>query len=92
MDLRTAIHSWLQIRIVSEARPEDDAAKKTYDFFTEIVTQDFGVSQLTILPLGEDDHTIQLTYQVNGEDAKMSFDREQTEKLLEDINANPKYQ
>ena len=92
MDLRTAIHSWLQIRIVSEARPEDDAAKKTFDFFGEIVSQDFGVTDLTVVPYSEEDDSIQLTYKVNGEASSISFDREMTEKLLLDIEANPKYQ
>jgi hypothetical protein len=92
MDLRTAIHSWLQIRIVSEARPEDDAAKKTFTFFEEIVSQDFGVTDLTILPYSDADHSIQLSYKVNGEPASVSFDREMTEKLLQDIEENPKYQ
>ncbi|MEY4480590.1 MAG: hypothetical protein RLZZ267_1268 [Bacillota bacterium] len=92
MDLRTAIHSWLQIRIVSEARPEDDAAKKTFTFFEEIVSQDFGVTDLTIMPYSDEDHSIELTYKVNGEHATISFDREMTVKLLQDIEENPKYQ
>ena len=92
MDLRTAIHSWLQIRIVSEARPEDEAAKKTFTFFEEIVSQDFGVTEIMVVPYSDEDHSIQLTYKVNGEASSISFDREMTVKLLQDIEENPKYQ
>lgn len=92
MDLRTAIHSWIQIRIVSDARPEDDAAKKTFDFFDEIIHQDFGVTEIEVMPYSDEEDSIEIHYVANGEAAKISFDREMTEKLLLDIEANPKYQ
>jgi hypothetical protein len=92
MDLRTALHSWLQIRIVAQARPDDDAATKTFAFFSEIVEQDFGVTQLEVLPVAEEDEEITLTYTAHGEASTITFDREMTEKLLLDIEANPKYQ
>lgn len=92
MDVKTAVDSWLQIRYVAQARPDDAAAKKTYDFFETILTEDFGVSELTVRAYGDEDAYITVDYVVAGEKASMTFDRERIEQLLSDIEANPKYQ
>jgi hypothetical protein len=92
MDLHSAIQYWLQIRLVSEARTTDEAAKKTYDFFQEIVSQDFGVSNLVVDPYGQEDETIRVRFVVKDKQETLTFDREMIEKLLQDIEANPKYQ
>lgn len=92
MDIKTAVDSWLQIRYVAQARPDDEAAQKTFAFFETILTEDFGVADLTVRPFGEEEDVITVDYVVAGEKASMTFDRERIEKLLADIEANPKYQ
>ncbi len=89
MKLEDSLFNWLQIRLVAEARPEDQAAKETVRFFEEILTEDHGVSELAI---GAQDTTmIHVRYTVNGKTKMQMFGREQAEQLLSDIDANPKY-
>ncbi|OCT17124.1 hypothetical protein A8709_24375 [Paenibacillus pectinilyticus] len=90
MKLGDAFFNWLQMHIVSEARPEDEAAKETLDFFALILREDHGVSNLTILP-ESDDMKIWIGYEHEGEYHRHHFDRESAEKLLDDINSNPIY-
>ena len=92
MDIKTAIDSWLQIRYVAQARPNDEAAKKTYDFFQTILTEDFGVTELSVRPYEEEEAYLTVDYVVAGEKASLTLDRERIEQLLADIEANPKYQ
>ena len=90
MKLGDAFFNWLQMHIVSQARPDDEAAKETLDFFALILREDHGVHNLTILP--EEDHTrIWFGYEQAGEYHRHCFDRESAEKLLDDINSNPIY-
>lgn len=90
MKLGDAFFNWMQMHIVSQARPEDEAAKETLDFFALILREDHGVSKLEILP--EIDETkIWIGYEQEGEYHKHCFDRESAEKLLDDINSNPIY-
>ena len=92
MDIKTAVDSWLQIRYVAQARPEDEAAKKTLTFFESILSEDFSVADLTVRAYGDEDDVITVDYVVAGEKTSLTFDRERIEQLLADIEANPKYQ
>jgi len=90
MKLQDALFNWLQMQIVSEARPEDEAARETRDFFAVILKEDHLVSDFHILEQDQSP-TIQIAYEYEGISKIQRFDREAAEKLLEDINANPKY-
>lgn len=90
MKLGDAFFNWLQMHIVSQARPDDEAAKETLDFFALILREDHGVSKLTILP-ENDQAKIWIGYEHEGEYHRHCFDRESAEKLLDDINSNPIY-
>ncbi|OAS13663.1 hypothetical protein [Paenibacillus oryzisoli] len=90
MKLGDAFFNWLQMHIVSQARPEDEAAKDTLDFFALILVEDHGVSNLEVLPI-DDPMKIWIGYDHEGEYHKHCFDRESAEKLLDDINSNPIY-
>jgi len=89
LKLDDALFNWLQIKTVADARPDDNAAKETADFFYTILTEDHQVSQLRVDTIGAD--MLQIVYEVSGETRKKSFDRQMTEQLLHDINENPKY-
>jgi len=89
MKLDDALFNWLQIKTVADARPNDNAAKETADFFYTILTEDHQVSQLHVDPISTD--MLQIVYEINGETRKKTFDRQLTEQLLHDINENPKY-
>lgn len=90
MKLQDAFFNWLQMHIVQQARPDDEAAKETLDFFALILREDHGVSQLEIVDEA-DRMKIHIAYRQDGIQHKQSFDREAAEKLLDDINSNPIY-
>jgi hypothetical protein len=89
MVLQDALFNWLQMKIVSDARPEDGAAKETLDFFGIILSEDHHLSDIEAGVEAGDKLYIQ--YVVDGESKKQTFDRERAEQLLTDINSNPKY-
>nr|WP_240343821.1 hypothetical protein [Paenibacillus sp. SYP-B3998] len=78
------------MHIVLEARPDDEAARETRDFFTVILQEDHLISNFHIID-EEDSIAIQIAYEQEGVSKVQQFDRESAEKLLEDINSNPKY-
>lgn len=88
MNLQDALFNWLQISIVAEARPEDRAAGETRDFFEVILREDH---QLTGFSYSADESFYRIQYETAGEQRTQRFDREAAEKLLEDIQSNPKY-
>jgi hypothetical protein len=89
MVLQDALFNWLQMKIVSDARPDDGAAKETLDFFGIILTEDHLLSEVVVGNENEDKLYIQFVQA--GESKKQLFDRERAEQLLTDINSNPKY-
>lgn len=89
MNLRDAIFNWLQIKIVSEARPEDQAAKETLRFFSTILEEDHKLERWEVIDT--DDTWICVEYELGQQSKTEKFDRELTEQLLHDINSNPKY-
>ncbi|OGX68423.1 MAG: hypothetical protein A2189_04045 [Paenibacillus sp. RIFOXYA1_FULL_44_5] len=89
MKLQDTLFNWLQMKIVSEARPEDQAAKDTMDFFAEILLEDHKISAIPLIEM--DDRMVHLYFSIEGQDKEEVFFRESVEQLLTDINSNPKY-
>lgn len=89
MRLEDALFNWLQIKIVEEHRPFDHAAKETASFFEEILREDHALESFAISLV--DETMYHLTYAVDGKKKVQLFDRETAERLLADINSNPKY-
>lgn len=89
MELRDALFYWLQMKVVCEARPQDQAAKDTLSFFDQILTEDHSLSEYSISLADETGY--QVVAEVNGETKTYRYDRELTDQLLADIAANPKY-
>jgi len=89
MTLHDALFNWLQMKIVCTARPDDRAARDTLDFFEQILREDHRLTAFDVAE--EDDAAIHVQYTVSGKENWQRFDRELAEKLLEDINSNPKY-
>ena len=90
MKWEDALFNWLQIKLVSEARPFDDAAKKTVEFFEQILREDHGITDFAIDH--KDDTMIHVRYVKEGKVKKQFFDRTAAEKLLSDIESDWKYQ
>jgi hypothetical protein len=89
LTLQDALFNWVQMAIVAEARPEDQAARDTRDFFEQILREDHGLTAFHIEQ--KDDTMLSIRYEHEGKSKKQMFDRETTEKLLDDIRSNPKY-
>ncbi|MOA19209.1 hypothetical protein D3C78_1395740 [compost metagenome] len=89
MKLEAALFNWLQIKLVSDARPDDGAAEETALFFEQILIEDHGLSNFAIA--NTDQTMIHVKYEKDGHVKLQLFPREQAEQLLADIEANPKY-
>ncbi|MCE5167811.1 hypothetical protein LQV63_00565 [Paenibacillus profundus] len=90
MKLQVALFNWLQIHIVSEARPDDHAAKETLHFFADILREDHKLTSFEAsLDVEQEQYVI--TYRCDGELHKQQVEREEAERLWTDIECNPKY-
>jgi hypothetical protein len=84
-----AIFNWLQIKLVADGRPHDLAAQDTERFFWEMLTEDHHISHLEITKT--DDTMIHIAYTQAEKTKKLFYDREHAEQLLNEINAEPRY-
>lgn len=89
MRLEDALFNWLQIKLVADARQEDQAARDTLVFFEEILREDHGLVSFGIERT--DETMIYVRYEKDGRTLLQMYPREAGEQLLFDINANPKY-
>ncbi|RKN86925.1 hypothetical protein [Paenibacillus ginsengarvi] len=89
MKLQDALFNWLQIRLVADARQDDNAAKETESFFAEILRDDHKLEDVRIAAI--DETMVHVRYEQEGKTKLQMFDREHAEQLLSDIAANPKY-
>jgi hypothetical protein len=89
LTLQDALFNWVQMAIVAEARPDDQAAKDTRDFFGQILQEDHGLAAFHIEQ--KDETMLYIRYEQEGKSKSQMFDRESSEKLLDDIRSNPKY-
>ncbi|CAM4144220.1 hypothetical protein L1N85_12970 [Paenibacillus alkaliterrae] len=89
MKLEDALFNWLQIRLVADARPDDNAAMDTVNFFAEILSEDHGLTHFEISKI--DDSMVHVRYDKEGRSKLQLYPREAAEQLLSDIESNPKY-
>lgn len=88
MKLNDAIFNWLQIKVVAEARPTDQAAQDTFQFFTTLLEEDHGIQKIDVV---KDDMLYRVTYWVSEEQKSQIFDGEAVDFLLESITNEPKF-
>ena len=88
MKLDVAVNNWLQISVVYEARPNDRSAKETADFFLMILEEDHGLKNIRY---ERDSFDYTVFFEKDGEEQQLKFGRPMIEKLLEEIEAEPKY-
>jgi hypothetical protein len=89
MKLEDALFNWLQIKLVADARQDDQAALDTLVFFEQILTEDHSLSSFVITKI--DDTMIHVKYEKDGRSKLQFYPREACEQLLTDIESNPKY-
>lgn len=88
MKLNDALFNWLQIKVVAEARPDDQAAQETYQFFTSLIHEDH---QIKIEEIEKDETMYRLIYFLEGKKKTQMFDREAVDVLLDNIENEPKF-
>ncbi|HET7629542.1 MAG TPA: hypothetical protein VFK44_14310 [Bacillales bacterium] len=88
MKLEEALYNWLSIKIVSDARPDDQAAADTHRFFREILEQDHGVDGLEVT-VADDEYRVH--YQIGGVESERCYPARTAQSLLRSIEAEPRY-
>ncbi|MFT9847998.1 hypothetical protein [Aneurinibacillus sp. REN35] len=83
-----ALFDYLQIKIVSDARPEDSAAKKTSEFFYSILEEDFKLEDVEFV---KDETMYRVKYTADGKTKTQFYDIDALEQLLSAIEAEPRY-
>ncbi|WML43568.1 hypothetical protein [Neobacillus sp. PS3-40] len=84
--LQDALYNWLTIKIVSNARPDDSAARETTELFEEILLSKFGATDLKIT---KDKTLYRVSYKHEGEVKENRFPIVLADFTLEQINENP---
>lgn len=88
MQLQDALYNWLSIKIVAEARPKDEAAQDTCEFFEEILTEDHGVERKTVT---QQEHMYTVHYWIKGSEESKQFPIQLIDALLRSIETEPRY-
>jgi hypothetical protein len=84
--LQDALYNWLTIKVVADARPDDQAAWETERLFAEILKNDF---QVTNLHITKDEAMYLITYEKDEQQKTTRFPVELIEAMLEQINSEP---
>lgn len=84
--VQDSLYNWLTIKIVSDARPADAAARDTKELFEDILYSDHGLSNIEIT---KDDLMYYVSYTQQNETKKNRFPIELIEVLLNQMNAEP---
>ena|GEM_PF-410383 len=81
MRLMDSLFYWLQMKLVCDHRPGDDAARETAALFAQVLTESHGLAKFEISRTEE--AKIYVTYQhQDGTERTVWFDREAAEHLL----------
>jgi len=86
MQLTDTLFYWLQTKRMTERRPEDEAARESLRYFTQILSDDHELESFETLNEGRDEGKIYVAYQVRGQAAKtVWFDRVAVEQLANEL-------
>ncbi|WP_241154290.1 hypothetical protein [Staphylospora marina] len=88
MQLKDALFNWLQIRIVWDARPSDRSARDTVLFFEDLLRD---VHSVTDPEKQADGSDYVVRYRREGKEEEARFPRDEADRLLKDIQAEPRY-
>ena len=82
MRLMDSLFYWLQMKLVCDQRPDDEAARETAALFSQMLTEEHGLAKFEICRMEEE--KIYVTYQhKDGTERTVWFDRESAEHLLQ---------
>ncbi|WP_028398875.1 hypothetical protein [Ectobacillus panaciterrae] len=84
--VQDAIYNWLTIKVVAEARFDDQAAQETYELFDDMLRNDYGISKVMVEKL-EDMYFI--TYEIGEQTKTTRFPLELIDCYLDQMNREP---
>jgi hypothetical protein len=84
--VQDAIYNWLTIKAMSDARPEDKAARETYDLFNDMLQSDHGIRKVTVERL---DDMYLVTYETEEQTKTARFPLELIDCFLDQMNREP---
>jgi hypothetical protein len=80
--LDQALFNWLQIKYVLDQRPQDQAAKETYQFFSNILEEKFNIESVEV-KTNQGFYIVE--FEQNGESVKKQFPAQFVHQLWIDI-------
>ena len=84
--LQDALYNWLSISVVSDARPDDTAARETTEMFRRLLETDY---KLTSVEVASDEEMYYVKYMGNGQEGMKSFPRELIDCIINSMNEHP---
>lgn len=84
--LQDAIYNWLTIKIVSDARPDDTAARETAELFEKILAEEHEVESHE---MKRDALMYYVTVHQSGNTKEYRFPRDLIEVMLDQISQEP---
>lgn len=85
--LQDAFYNWLSIKVVSDARPNDKAAKETLEQFDIILKEDHQVEK--VLRMEQTEELYYVHYIKEGEEKSMRFPKDLIDFMLNAIEREP---
>lgn len=85
--LQDAFYNWLSIKVVSDARPNDKAAKETLEHFEVVLKEDHKIEEVVRLEHNEDLYFVY--YLLNGEEKSMRFPKDLIDFMLNAMEREP---
>lgn len=84
--LQDTLYNWLTIKVVADARPDDTAARDTFELFDDILKTDHNVSNLKV---EKDDLMYFVIFEKDGEEKKARFAAELIDIMHDQIEQEP---
>lgn len=84
--LQDALYNWLTIKVVSDERPEDQAALETSKLFENMLMEEHGLKNIQVL---KDETMYNVSFEKEGVQKTSRFPIELIEVMLLQINAEP---
>lgn len=84
--LQDALYNWLTIKVVRDARPEDQAAKDTFALFDDMLKEDHKVTEMEI---DKDEVMYFLRFLQEGKEKTARFPIELIDVMIDQIESEP---
>ncbi|WP_066176360.1 hypothetical protein [Bacillus marinisedimentorum] len=84
--LQDVLYNWLTIKVVADARPDDEAARETTRHFRSLLKEEHGVETVEI---EKDDIMYYVHYEHGGERKKTRFPIELIDIMITQIESEP---